>query len=336
MEITRTVKLKIDLPLETAGAFIPAYTAACNHASEVAFRMKHPSSFLDLNREVYAPLRERFGLSAQVAQSCVRVVAARYAAMKKNGVQPRKPVRFNGELVLLQGGERGRDFGFRGDLLSVTTLGGRVKVSFSEHPRLAAFREGWRMGGGYLFIRKGRVYLAVSFSREVAERTTPNDAAIGVDRGLKYVAVATTDGRAKFIGGGQIRARRAHYRKVRASLQSRKAQGRTRSARRAWARFRGKELRFGRDVDHVVSKRIVEFAGSVGCPVIALEDLEGIRARAATGQRSKAFNGRLHRWSFYRLAWFIEYKAEERGMSVLRVDPRHTSQACPRCGHTEQ
>ena len=31
---------------------------------------------------------------------------------------------------------------------------------------------------------------------------------------------------------------------------------------------------------------------------------------------------------------FIQYKAEERGCTVVAVDPRHTSQACSCCGHT--
>ena len=43
---------------------------------------------------------------------------------------------------------------------------------------------------------------------------------------------------------------------------------------------------------------------------------------------------RIHSWSFAQLRGFIEYKAEERGCTVVAVDPRHTSQACSRCGHS--
>lgn len=185
-------------------------------------------------------------------------------------------------------------------------------------------------------MRGKKVYLAISYSRQVEPQDKPHNAVIGVDQGLKYIAVASAEQGTLFIGGGKVRARRAHYLNARRSLQSRKARKPTRSVRRAWKRLRGKEGRFGRDVDHVTSKRIVAFAKSKGCLVIAIEDLEGIREGAGKGKRHKGFQNRLHRWCFYRLASFIEYKARAEGMTVLRVEPRYTSQACPRCGHTER
>ncbi|MFX0062211.1 MAG: zinc ribbon domain-containing protein [Candidatus Hermodarchaeota archaeon] len=32
----------------------------------------------------------------------------------------------------------------------------------------------------------------------------------------------------------------------------------------------------------------------------------------------------------------MEYKAAEKGIPVVYIDPAYTSQACPQCGHTEQ
>jgi putative transposase len=42
---------------------------------------------------------------------------------------------------------------------------------------------------------------------------------------------------------------------------------------------------------------------------------------------------KLHRWTFAQLFAFVDYKAQERGIHVERVDPRPTSQTCSRCGH---
>jgi transposase len=41
----------------------------------------------------------------------------------------------------------------------------------------------------------------------------------------------------------------------------------------------------------------------------------------------------MHSWSFAQLFAFISYKAEESGIDVIRIDPRHTSQTCSTCGY---
>lgn len=336
MEITRTIKLKIDLDIEVAQQFIGAFTNACNYVSQIAFT-HCATSFLRLNELCYVNVRTQFGLSAQVAQSVCRIVSARYVSAKSNKVRLNHAVDFRREPVLLQGGERQRDFGFTKEgKLSISTLQGRVKVAVCYHPHLQEYRTQWQLGGAYLYVRNSQVYLAVSYSREVEVQTTPANCVVGVDRGLNYIAVAASEAKTLFIGGGKIRERREHYLRTRASLQSRKAQQSTSSVRRAWKRLLGKEQRFSRNVNHVVSKNLVEFAKQAGQACIALEDLKGIRKSAGTGKRSKDFNSRLHRWSFYQLAQFVEYKAENAGLQVIKVDPKYTSQGCCKCGYTEK
>src|SRR5207245_10001939 len=51
-----------------------------------------------------------------------------------------------------------------------------------------------------------------------------------------------------------------------------------------------------------------------------------VRARRGAGQR------RLHAWSFVEWWQFVVYKAEEAGLDVVAIDPRHTSQTCSHCG----
>ncbi|WP_220197544.1 zinc ribbon domain-containing protein [Ktedonospora formicarum] len=41
----------------------------------------------------------------------------------------------------------------------------------------------------------------------------------------------------------------------------------------------------------------------------------------------------MHSWSFAQFHAFLSYKAQEKGIDVVKIDPRHTSQTCSRCGH---
>jgi putative transposase len=97
----------------------------------------------------------------------------------------------------------------------------------------------------------------------------------------------------------------------------------------------GKTLRFHRDCDHVLSKRIVQHAppGST----IVLENLTHIRdtSRMGRGKQNKNVDNkrRLHSWTFAQLYALIVYKAQEQGIAVIKIDPRHTSQTCSRCGY---
>ena len=83
------------------------------------------------------------------------------------------------------------------------------------------------------------------------------------------------------------------------------------------------------DIDHKLSREIVNTAKTHDVSVIKLERLQNIRSTTRTSRKN---NHSLHTWSFYRLAQFIEYKAKLAGIEVEYVDPAYTSQICPICG----
>ncbi|MBU0684406.1 MAG: transposase, partial [Candidatus Thermoplasmatota archaeon] len=60
---------------------------------------------------------------------------------------------------------------------------------------------------------------------------------------------------------------------------------------------------------------------------IVLEDLTGIQFK-----RGKDMNRRLSLWPRRKLHQIIEYKAQWRGIPVVKVDPRYSSRKCPMCG----
>lgn len=169
MEITRTTTLKIALDLPTAIATVQAWTAACNYLSVVAFEHDCLSNTVALHRLGYEAVRAQFGLSAQVTASAIRQVASKYAAAKTSKRVLKRPVFFRENAVALQGGERGRDVSFTQSGLSVWTLAGRVKaIAFCGEPKISEYLSAWQLGDARLYVRKGKVYLSVSFKRDVS------------------------------------------------------------------------------------------------------------------------------------------------------------------------
>jgi putative transposase len=106
----------------------------------------------------------------------------------------------------------------------------------------------------------------------------------------------------------------------------------TRSATRRLRYLAGKEFRFSNDVNHCISKHLVDKAEHTKRS-IAIENLKGIRARVRVKKPKRYL---LHSWSFSDLQLKIAYKAQRKGIPVMVVNPAYTSQMCSGCGHTEK
>jgi putative transposase len=78
--------------------------------------------------------------------------------------------------------------------------------------------------------------------------------------------------------------------------------------------------------NHKYSRFVIDMAVKHGCGTIQLENLEGI-------SKNSVF---LKNWSYYDLQQMIQYKANEKGIRVVFVDPSYTSQRCSQCGHIEE
>ena len=105
----------------------------------------------------------------------------------------------------------------------------------------------------------------------------------------------------------------------------------TKSAKRHLKKLAGREAKFKRNTNHVISKRIVQKAKTSG-QGIAIEELRHIRKRTdSTVRRSQ--RSRHSSWSFGQLRQFLSYKAAQAGVPLHPVDPRNTSRTCPVCGH---
>jgi putative transposase len=80
---------------------------------------------------------------------------------------------------------------------------------------------------------------------------------------------------------------------------------------------------------HQVANSILKFAEGRKSAIV-LEDLKGMRPR-----RSKELNRRLSMWPRRKLHQIIEYKAQWKGIPIVKVDPRNSSRTCPICGRIQ-
>ncbi len=152
---------------------------------------------------------------------------------------------------------------------------------------------------------------------------------MGVDLGIKVPAVAHVVGKGtRFFGNGRSqRSMRRRFYAQRKSLQKAK---KTRAVKKS----QGKEARWMKNINHQLSRQIVNHAHEQGVGTIKVESLAGIRkGTTRTSRRASARkNNRMQNtWSFYQLTTFITYKAERLGIQVEQVDPAYTSKESPAC-----
>ncbi len=154
-------------------------------------------------------------------------------------------------------------------------------------------------------------------------------AVMGIDLGMKVPAVAHIGGKGtRFFGNGRYQRmmRRRYYSRRKKLQKAKKA--------RAVRKSKGKEVRWMKNINHQLSRQIVNHAHGQGVGTIKVESLAGIRkgtTRTSRGAKARKNNRMKNSWSFYQLAMFLTYKAERLGIKVEQVDPAYTSQECPAC-----
>jgi putative transposase len=189
-------------------------------------------------------------------------------------------------------------------------------------PRHAARSLSGTPSSADLCSHQGRWFLQVGMRLPTPEVPDGGEVAVvGMDLGLAHPAVPSAN---RLLGERGWREHEQRIFRLRRGLQ---AKG-PRSAKRHRKQLSGKQLRHRSDHDHVLAKRIVESVAAG--TTIVLEHLRGITER--TEQQGRASRRRHHAWSFHPFHGLVAYKAEERGMRVVKVDPRQTSQTCSRWG----
>ena len=328
-QITITAKVQIvatDTDKVLLNKTMSVYCDACNYVSDYVFRT-HDLKQFSLNNILYSTLREKFSLKSQMAQSVFKTVIARYKTILENQNEWIKPSFKKPQYDLVWN----RDYSLTQNCFSVNTLNGRVKLPYFAEGMSKYFNHSiYKFGTAKLVNKHGKYYLHIPVTYEVEESNISDICnVVGIDRGINFV-VATYDSKHKsgFVSGKAIKQKRANYSRLRKELQMRH----TPSSRRRLKAIGQRENRWMQDINHQVSKALA--TGNPKHTLFVLEDLTGIcnvTERVKTKNRYVSVS-----WSFYDLEQKLIYKAKQNQSSVIKVDPRYTSQCCPACGHTEK
>lgn len=200
-----------------------------------------------------------------------------------------------------------------------TRISVKTKITDTQKDKLSNVK----LGTMRIVIKNNIIVAQVVYNAEKAQPKTEGNI-MGIDIGIKCPAVMyCSNGKVKFCGNGRKNKYiRRHFDKLRHSLQKAKRLD-------AIKRLNNKEQRIMKDIDHKISREIINTAIKNNIRVIRLEQLANIRSAT---RKSRKNNHSIHSWSFYRLASFIEYKAKLSGIRIEYVNPAFTSQMCPKCG----
>lgn len=330
MEQTITAKLQILVNPSDKQILcntMKAYSNACNYVSEYIYKT-HNLSRYSVQENTYYQVREVFGLRSQMAVSCVRTVIAKYKTILENQKEWIKPVFRRPQLDLVW--NRDYSLNTKNDIFSVNTLGGRIKVSFYKKGFERYFANDCKFGTAKLVNKHGKFYLHIPVTCEISElKKSEISNVVGIDRGIRFLAVTYDSNRKSvFYDGNIVKQKRAHYKALRKQLQ----QVGTPSSRRRLKAIGQRENRWMQDVNHQVSKALVET--NPDGTMFVIEDLTGIRSAT---ERVKEKNRYISvSWSYYDLEQKLSYKALGHHQLVKNVNPAYTSQTCPKCDHTEK
>jgi len=321
----RAIKLKLKTsPAERAilERTMAQYTACFNHVADLGWE-QHLTNGVELHRRTY------YGLRGQYPQMPAQLVITARAKAREALQAARVRLR-QGKKASCPRASRGtvrydaRSYTFRPPCreVSLATTAGRLHLSVTVPAYFQRYLEVMVGLDSADLVRypDGQFWLHVVVTipdPAVVEDPTVSAADVGISR----VAVAS---HGRFFAGKRVKE---HARKLFRQRRALQAKG-TRSAKRHLKRLRRRENRFRRDVNHRVSKRLVESLppGST----LALEDLTDIRERVRARRKARR---ELHNWPFAQFQQFVEYKAAGRGIRVVYVDARYSSQGCSRCGH---
>lgn len=278
------------------------------------------------HHRVYGQTRTRFGLGAQLA-ICARAKAVEAIKATRKKEQERRP--HQKPCRCPEFGPRGsvrydaNSFSFKPlDRVSLLTVEGRVICRMHpgkrQHEMLAD--PTWKIGGADLVLQRGTYYLHVTQHKEKPD-VVETSQTIGIDLGIVNLA---TDSDGQTFSGAHVHTVRLRYQRRRQELQ----RVATRSAKRRLKKMSGREKRFQKDVNHQISRTLVQKA-VISRKALALEDLTGIQDRV-TVRRENRYE--RHCWAFYQLRMYVAYKAAWASVRVRFVDPRNTSRTCSHCG----
>jgi putative transposase len=351
--ITIKCKLNLQSPLDESSLAksLENYRQACNAVSQYMFNHSFEMAQATLNKALYHQLRNDYGLKAQMAQSAIRNVVARYRTVKTQLAQhpyrynsgkqdqygndiwqsaPRdlgwlwRPISFKRPQLDLQ---RNRDWSLKDNcIMSINTVNGRIKVPFTCRGFDQYLDGTWQFGMAKIIHVGNKWYMHISATKELPDYLKEQSQhVVGIDRGLRFLATTYDEqGKTLFFSGKEVIRKRRKFKRLCQQLQSKG----TKSAKRRLKKIGQRENRWMTDVNHQLSKTLVNRYGPN--TLFVLENLANVRFATEKVVKSKRYE--QVSWAFFQLGQFLTYKAHLNGSEVVQVSAKYTSQRCPKCG----
>lgn len=305
MEVQRTIRIRLrpgQASAELLTQTVEAYTASFNEVSKFGWD-NGIANGVELHKATYYDHRAKFGLPAQLA--CAARVKATEAlksarVLGKKGKKVRIP---QSRSCPIRYDARSYTVWFDRNEVSILAVKGRVKIPFLLPANYSEYATWDTASADLIRDKKSRWWLHVVMTTDVPE-VAPHGDVVGVDLGTTNPMV---DSRRNLYGSDHWKVVADRIFELRRRLH---AKG-TKSAKRHLRRLSGRQRRFRRDCDHVLSKRIVRSVNPG--TTLVFEDLTSIRERAKARRQQRR---RLHGWSFHQLQTFVEYKAARSGVHV--------------------
>jgi putative transposase len=298
------------------------YIKACQMCIDVAWELEKCNGIL-LHKLTYQKVKSETGLPSQLVCSArnkaLEIVKSAKALLEK-GKKVSKPVVKN---VWIRLDVNSLSFDKNRSNASILTLQGRRKISLHWHKHAVRYKDWDCKAGEFGFNKNGKLELRLVFEK-IVEKPKQTGRVVGIDRGIKKPVVTSSN---QFLGKKCWKAKEEEYLFLIRRLQ---AKG-TKSAKRHLKKISGGLTRFKKDCDYVLAKEFI--ADLQPGDTIVCEDLTYIRERCGSKRYvNKKLRRWIGRWSFKRLENCILAVAEVKGVYVVYVDPRYTSQTCSRCG----
>lgn len=328
LELTITSKIQIyptNEQVEILNKTMSQVRKALNYISNYIFENNYLNQS-KINKDTYYYLRETYGLKSQMAQSVMKTAIAKYKTNKSNGHEFNLVKFKNLEYDLVWN----RDYSLTKGIFSINSLSGRLKIPFEIKGMEKYFDNSYKFGTAKLVYKFNKHFLHIPMTKEY-QQTTPFEInkIVGIDLGINFLATTyDSEGETIFYNGRKIKSKRGNYKILRKQLQ----ECGTKSAKRKIKSIGSRENRWMSDINHSITKALVDKYGEN--TLFVLEDLTGVR----NSTEKININNRYVSvsWAFYQFRQLLEYKAKMNKSMVIAVDPKYTSQQCPKCGHIEK
>ena len=246
MKLTRTAKIKLNIPVDELLPTLTAYTKAFNFVCQDGFQKKEKNG-INLHKSCYKATREylpsQLAISARMkATEALKSVFTK-TKHKKYGSQPKS------KLCSARYDKNSYTLFLDQKQVSLLTISGRKRYQLAIPEYYKEYFKTWKNTSADLCIKDNIVYLHIAFEKDITD-TQPNGQLIGIDRGINNIAVASSN---MFFGGGRVKNVVNKYRRLRKLLQKKG----TRSAKRHLKKIRNQERRFRADINHQISKQII-------------------------------------------------------------------------------